>query len=114
MRRRCVDGGGAPQQSKYATIKVLHKKNDRTECGNYRAISLVDNVVKVHLKVIAGRLSYYYQRNILPDQQCGLRRQRPTADIMSVLHHLQALARKKDAPWYLCYVDVTKAYEPVD
>ena len=27
-------GGGVPQQWNYATIRVLHKKKDRTECGN--------------------------------------------------------------------------------
>ena len=33
--------GGVPQELKDATIIVLHKKKDRTECGNYRGISLV-------------------------------------------------------------------------
>ena len=28
-------GGGVPQQWKDATIKLLHKKKDRTECGNF-------------------------------------------------------------------------------
>ena len=50
-------GGGVPQQWKNATIKVLHKKKDRTECGNNRGISLVAHAGKVLLKVIAGRLS---------------------------------------------------------
>ena len=34
-------GGCVSQQWKDATIKVLHKKKDRTDCGNYRGISLV-------------------------------------------------------------------------
>ena len=50
-------GGGVPQQWKYATIKVLLKKKYRTECGNYRGVSLVAQAGKVLLKVIAGRLS---------------------------------------------------------
>ena len=29
------------QRWRDAVIKVLHKKKDRTECGNYRGISLV-------------------------------------------------------------------------
>ena len=49
--------GHVPQQWKDATIKVLHKKKDRTECGKYRGISLVAHAGKVLLKVIAGRLS---------------------------------------------------------
>ena len=34
-------GGDVPQQWKDAIIIELHKKKDRTECGNYRGISLV-------------------------------------------------------------------------
>ena len=33
--------GEVPQQWKDATIKVLHKKKDRSHCNNYRGISLV-------------------------------------------------------------------------
>ena len=43
--------GRVPQQWKDATIKVLHKKKDRTECGNYFGISLVTHAGKVLLKV---------------------------------------------------------------
>ena len=39
-------GGGVPQRWKDATIKVLYKKKDRTECGNYRGISLEANAGK--------------------------------------------------------------------
>ena len=40
-------------------IKVLHKKKDRAECGNYRGISLVAHAGKVLLKIVATRLSAY-------------------------------------------------------
>ena len=33
--------GKVPQQCKDTVITVLHKKGDKTECGNYRGISLV-------------------------------------------------------------------------
>ena len=57
-------GGGVPQQWKYATIKVIYKKKDRTECNNYRGISLVAHAGKVILKVIAGRVSDCCEREI--------------------------------------------------
>ena len=36
-----------------AVIKVLHKKKDRIECGNYRGISLVAHAGKVLLKIVS-------------------------------------------------------------
>ena len=48
--------GEVPQEWKDATIKVLHKKKDRTECSNYRGLSLVAHAGKVLLKIVANRL----------------------------------------------------------
>ena len=108
-------GGGVSQQWKDATIKVLHKKKDRTECGNHRGISLVAHAGKVLLKVIAGSLSDYCEReNIMPEEQCGFRPQRSMVDMMFVVRRLQELTRKKDTPLYLCFIDLTKACDYVD
>ena len=105
----CGGGGGVPQQWKDATIKVLHKKNGRPECGNCRGISLVAHDGKVLLKVIADRLSDYCEReNILPEEQCGFRPQCSTVDMMFVVRRLQELARTKDTPLYMCFIDLTK------
>ena len=90
LRRRLLDivfriwrGGEVPQQWKYTIIMVLHKKKDRTECGNYRGISLVAHAGKILLKIIARRLSEYCGRvGILPEEQSGLRPNRSTTDMM--------------------------------
>ena len=44
------------EEWKDATIKVLDKKMDRTECRNYRGLSLVAHAGKVLLKIVANRL----------------------------------------------------------
>ena len=63
-----------PQQWKYAIIMVLHKKKDRTECGNYKGLSLVEHAGTVLLKIIARHLSEYCKRvEILPEEQSGFR-----------------------------------------
>ena len=51
-----------PQRWRDAVIKVLHKKKDRTECGNYRSISVVAHTGKVLLKIVTTRLSAYWRR----------------------------------------------------
>ena len=104
-----------PQQWKDAIIMVLYKKKDRTECGNYRGISLVAHAGKILLKIIACRFSEYCERvGILPEEQSGFRPNRSTTDTMFVIRRLQELARKKRIPSYVFFIDLTKAYDSVD
>ena len=117
LRRRLLDiviciwrGVEVPQQWKDAIIMVLHKKKDRTGCGNFRDISLVAHAGKILLKVIACRLSEYCERvGILPEEQSGFRPNRSATDMMFVIRRLQELARKKRIPVYVCFIDLTKA-----
>ena len=104
-----------PQQWKDAIIMVLHEKKDRTECGNYRSISLVAHAGKILLKFIARRLSEYCERvGILPEEQSGFRPNRSTTAMMFVIRWLPELARKKRIPPSVCFIDFTKAYDSVD
>ena len=109
-------GGEVPQQWKDATIKVLYNKSDRSNCNNYRRISLLSHAGKVLLKIVANRLSDYYceTHGILPDEQCGFRPERSTVDILFVVRRLQELARRRRIPLYMCFVDLQKAYDSVD
>ena len=98
---------------KDATIIVLHKTKTRTEGGNYRGISLVARAGKI-LKVIANRLSNHCEReDILPEEQCGFKRQGSTIDMIFVIRRLHQLARKKSTPLYTCFLDLAKAYHLV-
>ena len=122
LRRRLLDvvvciwsGRQAPQQRKYAIIMVLHKKKDRRECGYYRGISLVAHAGRILLKIIARYLSEYCERvGILSGEQGGFRPNRSTTDTMFVIRWLQELARKKIISLYVCFIDLTKAYDSVD
>ena len=89
--------GKVPQQWKYAVITVLHKKGDKTECGNYRGISLVSHEGKVLLKVVARRLSAYCEaKGLLPEEQCGFRPDRSTTNMMFMVRRLQELGGRQE------------------
>ena len=104
-----------PQRWQDAVIKVLHKKKDRTECSNYRGISLVAHAGKVLLKIVATRLSVYCEaRNLLPKEQYGFRPHHLMTDMMFVVQRLQELGRKARVPLFLCFIDLQKAYDSVD
>ena len=104
-----------PQQWKVAIIMVLHKRKDRTECGNYRFISLVVHAGKILLNVIARRLSEYSERvGIWREEQSGFRPNCSTTDMIFMIRRLQELARKNRIPLYEGSIDLTKAYDSVD
>ena len=109
------NGGEVPQKWKDATIMAFYKKSDRSNCNNYRGISLRSHAGRVLLKIVANRLSGYCEAHgILPDKQCGFRPERSTVDMLFVMRRLQDLARRRRIPLYMCFVDLQKAYDSVD
>lgn len=48
----CFQYGVFPVRMKYAIIKPIHKKGDKTDINNYRPIALISNVSKVLEKLI--------------------------------------------------------------
>ena len=107
--------GKVPQQWKDAVITVLHKKGDKTECGNYHSISLVSHAGKVLFRVVARRLSAYCEaKGLLPEEQCGFRPDRSTTDMMFVVRRLQEVGRKAGVSLHMCFVDLRKDYDTVD
>jgi len=84
-----------PHTWKDAVIKVLLKKKDPTECGNYRGILLVAHVGKLLLKIVAGRLmSYVEKEQLLPEARCGFRPGRWTTEMMLIIRRLQELGHR--------------------
>ena len=107
--------GGVPPRWKYATIKVLEKKKDRSDCYNYRGSLLVARSGKVLLKIVASRLSNYCEaEGILPEEQCGFRPARSAVEIVFVVHRLQELGGARKKTLYMCFIDLQKAYDSVD
>ena len=107
--------GEVLQQWKDAIIMVLHKKKDRTECGDDGGIALVAQAGKILLKIIARHLSEYCEcMGILPEEQSDFRPNRSTTDMMFMILRLRELAQKKRIPLNVCFIDHTKAYHSVD
>ena len=71
---------------------------------------------KVPLTVVARRLSAYYcgAKGLLPEEQCGFRPDRSTADMMFVVRRPQGVGWKAGVSLHMCFVDLQKAYDTVD
>ena len=107
--------GEIPQEWKYATIEVPHKMKDRTECRNYRGLSLVAHAGRVLLKIVANRLGDFCEEaGIFPEEQWGFRPQSSRTEMMFVVRRLQELGRTRNTFLEICFIDLAKAYDSVD
>jgi len=61
------------------TIMKVSKKGDKTDCNNYRRISLLPTTYKILPNILLSRL-IPYAKEIIGDHQCGFRRNRSTID----------------------------------
>ena len=78
----CWEQGYIPQDMRDANIVTLYKnKGDRSDCNNYRGISLLSIVGKVFARVVLCRLQALASR-VYPESQCGLRAGRSTVDMI--------------------------------
>ena len=91
------------QRWRDAVIKVLHKKEIRTECGNYRSISLVAHAGNVLPKIVAKRLGDYCEaKGLPPEEQC-------TLDMMFAGEGCKSLGRRF-ACRYVCAISTFRRH----
>ena len=74
--------GSVPQAWKDTSIVTIYKKVDRTDCGNYRGISLFSIAGKIFARILLNRLSTYITPEVVPETQCGFRDNRSTVDMI--------------------------------
>lgn len=84
----------APRDWRDASLLAIFKKGDRTECGNYRGISLLSIAGKAFARIILNRLEKHVTHQVIPETQCGFRSNRSTIDMIFCLRQLQE-------KWYL-------------
>jgi len=68
-----------PEEWKELIIVSIYKKGDKTDCNNYRGISLLPNTYKILSNILPSRLIPYAEE-VIGDHQCGFRRNRSTTD----------------------------------
>ena len=110
---QCWEEGAVPQDMRDAKIVTLYKnKGERSDCNNYRGISLLSIVGKVYARVLLARLQKLAER-VYPESQCGFRAGRSTVDMVFSLRQLQEKCREQNLPLYIAFIDLTKAFDLV-
>ena len=79
-----------PKKFRNATVVSLFKnRGSKTDCGNYRGISLLSVAGKILARVILNRLITNISEENLPEAQCGFRPNRSTTDMIFYVRQVQ-------------------------
>ena len=61
-----------PDEWKMARVTPIFKEGDKTNCGNYRPISVISAIAKLFEKLVCNQLSIFLlENNIISEQQSG-------------------------------------------
>ena len=103
-----------PQDFKDASIIHLYKrKGNRQCCDNHRGISLMSIAGKILARILLNRLTDHLNQGLLPESQCGFRKDRGTTDMVFAARQLQEKCQEQNVALYSTYVDLTKAFDTV-
>ena len=104
-----------PQAFKDASIIHLYKRKGNPQvCYNHRGISLLCIAGKILAKILLNRLNVHLnQKGLIPENQCGFRKDRGTIDMIFTARQLQEKCQEQNVDLYMTFVDLAKAFDTV-
>ena len=104
-----------PDCLKIAKIIPIHKGKDKTDCNNYRPISLLSAFNKVFEKKIHTDLTSFIElNNILYTNQFGFRKFHSTTDALIKTYDFIISERRKQNKIFGIFLDLSKAFDSID
>ena len=109
----CLTHGCYPWNT--SLITPLHKKGDRYDPNNYRAIAVGSNLGKLFSSILLNRLLKFRESNAPnPPNQQGFCKGGQTLDHIPCLNTcIKKYTAKKKNYFFACFVDNTKAFDTV-
>lgn len=108
----CWDKNLIPENFVCGEIRMIYKKGDANEPGNYRPITLLPHAYKVLSGYIQELLKTLVDSKLV-DEQAGFRQARGTRDQILILQWFITLAREANIEFYLTFIDFKAAFTTV-
>lgn len=102
--------GEVPEDFRRTLITPVYKKGDKTECLNYRGISLISIGSKVLGMMILLRLRQAID-NVLREEQCGFRKGRGCTDQIFSLRIIIEKCLQHQVPLAIGFIDYEQAFD---
>ncbi|XP_068212602.1 uncharacterized protein [Palaemon carinicauda] len=104
-----------PHEWLVSDIVTIYKcKWDHSLCCNSRGITLLGVASKILARIMLARLCKQISENVLPETQCGFRKERSTCDIIFVGRQLQEKCHEQNSDLHIAFIDLTKAFDTVN
>jgi len=93
-------------------IVPIYKNGDKTDCSNYKGISLLPTTYKILSNILLSRLTPYAEE-IIWDHQCGFRRSRSNTNHMFCIRQIFEKKLEYSEAVHQLFVDFKKSYNSV-
>ena len=112
---RVLDEGQVPEDWLIGLIIPLYKnKGDKTDCNNYRGITLLSCFGKLFTAILNTRLyNFCEQNNLISEMQAGFRSGYSTLDHLYLVQSMIELFCHRKKKLYAAFVDYAKAFDTV-
>jgi hypothetical protein len=101
-----------PEEWKESIIVPVYKKDNKTDCSNYRGISLLPAMYKILSNMLLSRLTSYTEE-IIGDHECGFRHNLSTTDHISCIYQIFEKKWEYGEAVHQLFMYFKKAYDSV-
>ena len=101
-----------PEEWKESIILPIYKKGDKTDCNNYRGISLLSTTYKILSNILLSRLIPYAEE-VIGDHECGFRRNKATSNHIFCIRQILEKEWEYNEAVHQLFIDFKKSYDSV-
>jgi hypothetical protein len=101
-----------PHQWKESIVVPIHKKGDKTDCSNYRGMSLLLTSYKILSNILLTKLTPFADE-IVGELQCGFRRKRSVTDRIFYIRQKLKTKWEYNSTAHQIFIDFKKACDSV-
>ena len=112
--KKSLQEGALPKQWKQAHVKALFKKGKRTQCSNYRPVSLTSIVCKLFESIIRDNITQFLEtHSLITTHQHGFRSGHScTTQLLELMEDFTDFY-EEEIPYDCIYLDFAKAFDRV-
>jgi hypothetical protein len=98
-----------PSEWNKSRICPIYKKGEKSECSNYRGISLLNIAYKILATVINNKLKTC--ADLLSQEQNGFRRHRSTMDDIIIMRKILEKCYKYNVEMHVLFIDFKQTFD---